>query len=202
MNSTSVRSRQSLLSTLKEATLSHQVSTRTRVPGSVGPSQPQTQAPRLAAGQGSREGGLLSFFKVQASGKKRKGGSEEGEGGGRGGKAERRRRKRRRRSANGSEEDSAHHGAQGGSLVSLATATVILLEEVGAGVHMQCMSTITPSLSLSSPPPSPLPPPPLLPQVDVLFDNDKGFWSGVYELIETTRRPIILTCNGREREGD
>ena len=135
---------------------------------------------------------MLSFFKVQASGKKRKGGSEEGEGGGRGGKAERRRRKRRRRSANGSEEDSAHHGAQGGSLVSLATATVILLEEVGAGVHMQCMSTITPSLS--SPPP--------LPQVDVLFDNDKGFWSGVYELIETTRRPIILTCNGREREGD
>lgn len=44
--------------------------------------------------------------------------------------------------------------------------------------------------------PSSLPPSPPS-QVDVLFDNDKGFWSGVYELIETTRRPIILTCNGR-----
>lgn len=133
MNSTSVRNRQSLLSTLKEATLSHQVSTQARVPGSIGScsSQQQTQAPRPATGQGSREGGLLSFFKVQASEKKRKGGGEEGEGGRRDGKTGKRKRKRRRRSTDGSEEDSAHHAAQGGGFVSLATATVILLEEVG-----------------------------------------------------------------------
>ena len=30
----------------------------------------------------------------------------------------------------------------------------------------------------------------------MLFDSDRGFWSGVYDLITTTRRPIILTSNG------
>lgn len=33
-------------------------------------------------------------------------------------------------------------------------------------------------------------------QVDILFDDDRGFWSAVYELIVTTKRPIVMTCNG------
>lgn len=33
-------------------------------------------------------------------------------------------------------------------------------------------------------------------QVDVLFEEERGFWSAVYELIATTKRPIIMTCNG------
>jgi hypothetical protein len=38
--------------------------------------------------------------------------------------------------------------------------------------------------------------------VDVLFDSDRGFWSGVYDLIATTRRPIILTSNDSRFELD
>lgn len=38
-------------------------------------------------------------------------------------------------------------------------------------------------------------------QVDVLFE-ERGFWSAVYELIATTKRPIIMTCNGEWRGGE
>ena len=38
-------------------------------------------------------------------------------------------------------------------------------------------------------------------QVDVLFEEERGFWSAVYELIATTKRPIIMTCNGEWRGG-
>ncbi|TPX32038.1 hypothetical protein SmJEL517_g04777 [Synchytrium microbalum] len=35
----------------------------------------------------------------------------------------------------------------------------------------------------------------LIEDADVVFDQDKSFWQAVSTLIETTKRPIILTCN-------
>lgn len=34
----------------------------------------------------------------------------------------------------------------------------------------------------------------LLDEVDVLFDDDAGFWTGVIELIGASQRPVVLTC--------
>lgn len=35
-----------------------------------------------------------------------------------------------------------------------------------------------------------------LEEVDVLYEEDRGFWSCVISLVEKSRRPVIMTCNG------
>jgi sorting nexin-8 len=35
----------------------------------------------------------------------------------------------------------------------------------------------------------------LFEEVDILFDDDKGFWGCVQWLVKTSKRPVILTCN-------
>lgn len=39
----------------------------------------------------------------------------------------------------------------------------------------------------------------LIEEVDLLFDDDKGFWPAVIELVAESRRPVVLTCNGKSR---
>ena len=136
INSSAVRGRGSLLATLKEATLSHQVSTqpKTQTHGSITSffKQPLREPASASAGSGSAggrgrgvaqgqgKGGLLSFFKPQDIVRE---GKAAGRRGGRSLVA----------STDSSRGDSAHSANErnkNSSPVSLATATVILLEEV------------------------------------------------------------------------
>jgi len=34
-------------------------------------------------------------------------------------------------------------------------------------------------------------------EVDILMDQDKGFWASVYNIIKSTKRPIMFTGNGK-----
>ena len=220
MNSSSVRSRGTLLANLKEATLSHHVSTQPRATQPLGsitssliqPLRVKSPADSTLERRGrkkkAQEGGLLSFFKPQSE---------------REGRAPPRTKEG---TVHRTTSKSVHERQNNSGQVSLETSTVVLLEEVSVfppPLSLLPLSSLSPlfllplsplcllPLSSLSPPSllrlssfspysflslSSLSPPSLISQVDVLFDSDRGFWSGVYDVIETSRRPIILTCNG------
>lgn len=39
----------------------------------------------------------------------------------------------------------------------------------------------------------------LLEEVDILFDEDRGFWPTVVNIIRDCKRPVVMTCNGKSR---
>jgi len=37
-------------------------------------------------------------------------------------------------------------------------------------------------------------------EVDILMEQDKGFWASVYNILKSTKRPILFTGNGKKFE--
>ncbi|KAL5474034.1 hypothetical protein EMCRGX_G028606 [Ephydatia muelleri] len=165
VDSTTLRSRQNIVSVLREATLSHQVTKQLSTATEQHSAQPTaivtaTKPSRTVANN------LLSFFKPQEAttistascDSRTKRGKQHKDG---------RHRRGDKDKCSSEDKPPVPSSVQDTNLpppqsseVALVVATVIILEEV-----------------------------------DILFEDEKGFWAAIYEIIASTKRPIVMTSN-------